>query len=198
MPDEPSLRLRVLTADHQFLRENVEIRFHHMVLTDERVVHADASREIIVTGLRGAPQGLYRIEIIRKNNDITSQFVNIRASGVTDLEIILPGSEELVLRLPGDGEPDRANIQPGDSLDVEIRGLRPCRPYQVTVLGNDGNPLFTSTILSNREGFIENTALWPQIGLEDLTGQTRFPVQEALDRLRGRRITITLTENAGD
>ncbi len=198
MPDEPSLRLRVLTADHQFLRENVEIRFHHMVLTDERVVHADASREIIVTGLRGAPQGLYRIEIIRKNNDITSQFVNIRASGVTDLEIVLPGSEELVLRLPGDGEPDRANIQPGDSLDVEIRGLRPCRPYQVTVLGNDGNPLFTSTILSNREGFIENTALWPQIGLEDLTGQTRFPIEEALDRLRGRRITITLTEKDGD
>ena len=85
-----SLRLRVLSADRGVLSENVEIRLHHMELTDDRVSQFPASADILITGLHGAPRGLYRISVIRENGTTVSRFVSLGASGPTDLEMVMP------------------------------------------------------------------------------------------------------------
>lgn len=194
MAENGKLRLRILDSDRQFLRQSVEIRLFHMVLSDHRVVRADASEEIIITELYAAPQGLYRIEVILPNDDVVSQFVNIQASGFTDLEIVVGRSKGVIFRLPGDTEPDRTAVQPGDSLDVEVHGLRAGRAYQLKVRDGSGNVLFASSLVSNSAGAIEKTTLWPQMGLDDLQGKERFPVEEAVNRLRGKRFSVALSE----
>lgn len=104
------------------------------------------------------------------------------------------GSTKIIFLLPGETEGDRASLQPGDSLDVKVSGLATHRPYELTVRDGNRGVLFASRLVSSSEGTIEKTTLWPQVGLEDLLGKERFPVEEATDRLRGQRISITLSE----
>jgi hypothetical protein len=89
-----SLRLKVLRADRAFLDGNVEIRLHHMELTDDRVSQEAASGDILITGLHGAPQGLYRISVILEDGRTISRFVSLGAKGPTDLEMVVPRREE--------------------------------------------------------------------------------------------------------
>src|SRR5262245_2216958 len=190
---EASLRLRILNCDRTFLGEEVEIRLHHMELTDERVVRAVASEDILIPCLQGAPRGLYRVEILHRKDNIISRFVNLRACGVTDLEVVLPASKNLELRFPGETGADQNQLQPGENLDVEVHGLRPCQAHDLTVSDASGKTLFSSTLLSNAYGVIERTALWPQAGLYDLQGKEQLPVEEALDRMRGQRFSVRLS-----
>jgi hypothetical protein len=66
----------------------VGVRLRHQVLSDSQVFNnLDASKRIKITNLFGAPQGLYRIEVDPQAYLPTSQFVNLKASDITDLKI---------------------------------------------------------------------------------------------------------------
>jgi hypothetical protein len=94
-----------------------------------------------------------------------------------------------------DGVPQSV-FQPGESLALHLRGSSPSTPHQVKVLDEDGRELFTDIVMSNRDGEIEPTVIWPLLGLEDPEGQAVIAIEEALERWHGRRLHLSIA--AGD
>jgi hypothetical protein len=90
MDRDGQLRLSLLNVYAELLGQNVDIILRHQSLTDNRVASASASKRILIKDLCGAPQGLYRIEIDPPSYLPVSQFVSLKASGITYLEITFP------------------------------------------------------------------------------------------------------------
>src|SRR3954447_19654146 len=72
------------------LKEKVDIILRHQVLSQVVKVSNNASTKIEIKGLNGAPQGLYRIDIDPPSYQYESQFINLKASGTTSLELTFP------------------------------------------------------------------------------------------------------------
>ena len=82
------LRLSLVDVFAANIGGRVGVRLRHQVLSDSQVFNnLDASKRIKITNLFGAPQGLYRIEVDPQAYLPTSQFVNLKASDITDLKI---------------------------------------------------------------------------------------------------------------
>ena len=95
--------------------------------------------------------------------------------------------------LPGDDDEPRTTFQTGDSLVLNVRGLRPVTPHRVTVSDDDG-PLFVDTLITNAAGEIEPTVVWPLLGIEDPRSTGPVRLEDALARWRGRRIQLALAD----
>jgi hypothetical protein len=72
------------------LREKVDIILRHQVLSQVVKVSNNASTKIQIKGLNGAPQGLYRIDIDPPSYQYVSQFINLKATGTTALNLTFP------------------------------------------------------------------------------------------------------------
>ncbi len=83
----------------------------------------------------------------------------------------------------------RIDYDAGESITIALRGLAAVRSHDVTLLDGD-RPLFTSTLLTDANGEIEPTVLWPQFGLVDLVSGTRYTVDEAQRLWQGRRLGL--------
>ena len=83
-----NLRLSLVDVLGNNIGGRVDVQLRHLVLSHRPVLNGlDASKRITITDLFGAPQGNYRIEIDPSVYLPTSRFVNINASGMTDLKI---------------------------------------------------------------------------------------------------------------
>jgi hypothetical protein len=83
------LGLEVVDVYGNPIKEKVDVILRHQVLSEIKKfknVASDAS----LLGLRGTPQGLYRIEVDPPSYQYVSQFVNMQASGVTPLKLRVP------------------------------------------------------------------------------------------------------------
>jgi hypothetical protein len=98
-----------------------------------------------------------------------------------------------VVQLFGDNGEARHEFSVGESLIVHVTGLRPGTPHHFSITA-DGNPLFTSTLLSDRRGVIDSAVLWPQMGLDDPNSQNRFTPEEAMEKWNGKKISLTLLQ----
>lgn len=83
-----SLELRDVYGD--LLKEKVDIILRHQVLSQVVKVSNNASTKIQIKGLNGAPQGLYQIDIDPPSYQYVAQFINLKASGTTPLELTFP------------------------------------------------------------------------------------------------------------
>src|ERR687883_2900 len=90
MASEVILRLKLTNVYGDPLKEKVDIILRHQVLSETLKVSVSGASEINIKGLRGFPQGLYRIEIDPPSYQYVSQFVNMNASGVTPLDLTFP------------------------------------------------------------------------------------------------------------
>jgi len=90
MAAEVKLQLELLNVYGKFLGEKVDVILRHQVLNETVKASVTATNKIQITGLRGAPQGLYRIEIDPPSYQYVSQFVPMKASGITPLSLTFP------------------------------------------------------------------------------------------------------------
>jgi len=90
MAAEVRLQLELLNVYGKFLGEKVDVILRHQVLNETVKASVNATNKIQITGLRGAPQGLYRIEIDPPSYQYVSQFVPMKASGITPLSLTFP------------------------------------------------------------------------------------------------------------
>lgn len=84
------LHLELSDVYGNLLKEKVDIILRHQVLSEVVKVSNNAATKIEITGLHGAPQGLYRIELDPPSYQYISQFVNLKASGTTTLSLTFP------------------------------------------------------------------------------------------------------------
>jgi len=91
MADNVKLGLELADVYGKPLKEKVDVILRHQVLSEVVKASVNATTtKIQITGLRGAPQGLYRIDIDPPSYQYVSQFVNMKASGITPLSFTLP------------------------------------------------------------------------------------------------------------
>src|ERR1044072_6981600 len=90
MANGVSLRLELSDVNGDLLKEKVDIMLRHQVLSQVVKGSNNASTQIEIKGLHGAPQGLYRIDIDPPSYQYVSQFINLKASGTTALELTFP------------------------------------------------------------------------------------------------------------
>ncbi len=90
MANEIKLRLEVFDVYGKPIPEKIDIILRHQVLSEVVKANANAANGIEITGLRGAPQGLYRIEVDPPSYQYLSQFISMKASGTTKLSITFP------------------------------------------------------------------------------------------------------------
>src|SRR6266540_2134168 len=90
MAKDVTLRLAVNDVYGGPIPEKIDIILRHQVLSEVSKASANAAKKIDITGLRGAPQGLYRIEVDPPSYQYVSQFISMKASGTTKLSITFP------------------------------------------------------------------------------------------------------------
>jgi hypothetical protein len=91
MADDAKLRLDLFDVYGKRLGERVDIDFRHLTLSEHKVVRGvSASKRIVISDLRGSPQGLYRMEIDPPAYLPVGQIVNMKASGFTDETVTFP------------------------------------------------------------------------------------------------------------
>src|ERR1051325_327779 len=90
MANEVILRLDLIDVYGKNLREKVDIILRHQVLSEVLKASGNTAQTVDIKGLHGAPQGLYRIEIDPPSYQYVSQFINMKASGITNRSISFP------------------------------------------------------------------------------------------------------------
>ena len=88
MDREGQLRLELLDVYGRRLKERVDISLRSRTLSDvKQAKGASASKKLLIKELHGAPNGLYQIEVTPSSYLPVGQFVNLKASGITDVKI---------------------------------------------------------------------------------------------------------------
>jgi len=84
----------------------------------------------------------------------------------------------------------RSCLDVGESLTVKMEGVRALSTHDLVLLDEKGEELFTSTLLSDRNGAVEPTMIWPLFGLDDPRSTESFSVERAQSRWRGRALKL--------
>ncbi len=177
MPSEVKLRLDLLDVYGDPLREEVDILLRHQVLMSERFrVRRSASARIDITGLRGAPQGSYRLEIDPPSYQYVTLFVNMKASGITPLKLTFPVDPDKVM---GVDFPDYG------TLSEDLRRLLENSSNVLSLAGKNGRELYETADDIKRAGLL-NIAV--KTGATRLSnGRSVLSYVSELKELRGDR-----------
>lgn len=129
----------------------------------------------------------------------TERGVRWNAGQYEDFDVLVPreslgeAAPERGLRIVADDGTDRTEIAVGESLVVNATGLRPATVHQVEVTDDEG-PLFTDSVISDANGVIRPTVVWPLLGLEDPRSTEPATVDGALEKWIGRTVLVRLSD----
>src|SRR6185295_1060263 len=90
MAENPKLQLELKDVYGKFLGEKVDIILRHQVLSEVKKASPNVTGKVVIPGLSGAPQGLYKMDIDPPSYQYVSQFVNLKASGITSVNLTFP------------------------------------------------------------------------------------------------------------
>jgi len=93
---EVKLQLELRNVSGKFLGEKVDIILRHQVLNEVKKASVNVTGKVEILGLRGFPEGRYRIDIDPPSYQYISQFLNMKASGTTSASFVFPIDPEKV------------------------------------------------------------------------------------------------------
>jgi len=176
MASEVKLRLSAVDVYGKGINETIDIIFRHQVLSEVVKAQANAAKTIDITGLRGAPQGLYRIEIDPPSYQYVSQFVSLKASGITPLSITFPIDPNKVKKV---------NFPGYAKLSGDLQSLMEQSNHVLSFEGKKGKSLYDAFDDIRRAGLL-NIAV--KSGATPLTNKrTVLSYIQQLTELRGDR-----------
>jgi hypothetical protein len=159
------------------LRERVDILLRHQQLSDRQVIRGvPASKRILIKDLHGSPQGLYCVEVDPPAYLPVSRFVNLNASGPTDLKLTFPIDNRKVheIRFPA-----------FQDLTDDLQGLLKRSDKVLLFEGKTGQALFAALDHVRRAGLL-NIATKAQATLL-ANGKPVLPYVRKVIELRGDR-----------
>jgi hypothetical protein len=178
MAAEVRLQLELLDVYGKFLGEKVDVILRHQVLSEIKKASVTVTGKIDITGLRGAPQGLYKIDIDPPSYQYISQFLNMKASGITSLSHTFPIDP---------GKVKKVNFPAFTSKPVsaELRTLLENSDKVFSFEGKKGKDLYDALDDIRRAGLL-NIAV--KTGATPLTnGRTVLSYLQKLNEIRGDR-----------
>ena len=176
------LRLDLFDPYGNPLAERVDIFLQHQTLQERLVVrNQQTARPFTVTGLRTAPQGLYRLSIDPPSYLPISVFVNIPASGAAERAIPFAADAEKILRVEF---PDWSELGWAHGMLTRSSGL-------VGFAGMHGGALYTALDDTRRAGMLNILAKCRRTLLA--SGRTVLDEVQELRELRGDRFFALVT-----
>lgn len=183
MANEVKLRLDLRDVYGEALREKIDIILRHQVLSEVKKASANASTIIEITGLRGAPQGLYRMDIDPPSYQYVSQFVNLKASGITSVSLTFPIDP---------GKVKSVKFPTYSSLNNDLTRLLESSERVLSFDGKKGKVLYDSLDDIRRAGLLNIAA---KTGATSLTNKrTVLSYIDELHELRGDRFFARVTQ----
>ncbi len=183
MAKEVKLRLEVLDVYDKPVQEKVDIVLRHQVLSDFIKASASAANKIEITGLRGAPQGLYRIDVDPPSYQYVSQFINMKASGITSLTVTVPIDP---------GKVKKVNFPPHSKLQADLVTLLEKSADVLSLVGKKGKELYDAIDDKRKAGLLNIVAKTAATGLSNNRSVLTY-IQE-LKELRGDRFFAVVTK----
>jgi hypothetical protein len=176
MASEVILRLKLTDVYGAPIKEKVDILLRNQVLSGTLKASENGAAVVNITGLHGAPQGLYRIEIDPPSYQYVSQFINMKASGITSLDITFPIDPSKVRKV---------NFPAYANLPVDLQKLLENSSNVFSFEGKKGKNLYDALDDIRKAGLLNiaaKTGHTPLIG-----GGTVLPLIQELKELRGDR-----------
>ena len=176
MAENARLQLELRDVYGKFLGEKVDIILRHQVLSEVKKASPTVTAKVEITGLRGAPQGLYRMEIDPPSYQYISQFVNMKASGITSRSITFPIDPGKVIKV---------NFQAYTKLSEDLQSLLEQSDKVLSFEGKKGKDLY-DTLDDIRKAGLLNIAT--KTNATPLTnGRTVLSYIDRLNEIRGDR-----------
>lgn len=176
MAENARLQLDLRDVYGKFLGEKVDIILRHQVLSEVKKASPNVTAKVEITGLHGAPQGLYRIEIDPPSYQYVSQFINMKASGITSRSITFPIDPGKVIKV---------NFQAYAKLTEDLQILLNNSDKVLSFEGKKGKDLYDSLDDIRRAGLLNIATKTNATGLTN--GRTVLSYIERLNEIRGDR-----------
>src|SRR5262245_19578267 len=129
------LALELKTVSGKFLGEKVDIILRHQVLSEVKKASVNIAGKVEVAGLRGFPEGRYKIEIDPPSYQFISGFVNMKASGTTSESFTFPIDP---------GKVKSVTFQAYSKLFTDLRTLLENSDQVDSFVGKKGKELYDS------------------------------------------------------
>ena len=176
------LRLSLVDVFDANIGGRVGVRLRHQVLSDSQVFNnLDASKRIKITNLFGAPQGLYRIEVDPQAYLPTSQFVNLKASDITDLKITFAVDPNKVTSV---------NFPEFATLPADTQTLLVNSDNILSFEGKSGEVLYDALDDIRRANVLNLTTKCAATPLSN--GKTVLPSIQKIQEIRGDRFFVVV------
>ena len=173
---EVKLQLDLQNVSGKFLGEKVDIILRHQVLSEVKKASANIKGKVEIGGLRGAPQGLYRLEIDPPSYQYVSQFVNMKASGTTSAAFVFPIDP---------GKVKSVVFQAYAKLAGDLRTVLETSDQVVSFPGKKGKALYDSLDDIRKAGLLNIAAKTANTPLTN--GKTVLSYIQKLREIRGDR-----------
>lgn len=176
MAGEVKLELELRNVSGKFLGEKVDVILRHQVLSEVKKASFNATGSRFIKGLRGTPQGLYRIEVDPPSYQYVSQFINMKASGTTSLSLVFPIDP---------GKVKKVNFDPYQRLAADLQTLLENSDEVLSFTGKKGKELYESLDDIRRAGLLNIAAKTANTPLSN--GRTVLSYIKKLNEIRGDR-----------
>jgi len=176
MPDNAKLQLELRDVYGKFLGEKVDIILRHQVLSEVRKASPNVTAKVEITGLQGAPQGRYQMEIDPPSYQYISEFVNMKASGITSRSITFPIDPGKVVKV---------NFQAFAKLTEDLRILLDKSDKVLSFEGKKSKDLYDALDDIRKAGMLNIATKTNATALGN--GRTVLSYIEQLNEIRGDR-----------
>lgn len=175
-----NLRLSLVDVLGSNIGGKVDVKMVHQILSDRPVFNGlDASRRITLSNLRGTPQGNYRIEIDPSAYLGTSRFININASGMTDLKVVCAIDPNKV---------SRVTFPAFSELPADTQRLLENSPQVLSFAGQKGPELYAALDEVRKANVLNLTLKSARTPLSN--GRTVLSFLEEIKEIRGDRFFV--------
>jgi len=176
MPAEVKLRLALVDVYGKPLGETVDVLLRNQILSGVKRVSVNAKNKIDITGLSGAPQGRYKIDIDPPSYQYLSRFINLKASGITEFPFTFPVDPDKVTKV---------NFTAYAKLVEDLRTLLEKSGKVLGFEGKKGQDLYGSLDDIRKAGLMNIATKLDATRLTN--GRTALSYVQELNELRGDR-----------
>jgi len=176
MADNARLQLELRDVYGKFLGEKVDIILRHKVLSEVKKASPTVTAKVEIAGLEGAPQGRYQMEIDPPSYQYVSEFVNMKASGITSRSITFPIDPGKVVKV---------NFQAFAKLTEDLRILLDKSDKVLSFEGKKSKDLYDALDDIRKAGMLNIATKTNATALGN--GRTVLSYIEQLNEIRGDR-----------
>ena len=176
MADNARLQLELRDVYGKFLGEKVDIILRHKVLSEVKKASPTVTAKVEIAGLEGAPQGRYQMEIDPPSYQYVSEFVNMKASGITSRSITFPIDPGKVVKV---------NFQAFAKLTEDLRILLDRSDKVLSFEGKKGKDLYDALDDIRKAGMLNIATKTNATTLGN--GRTVLSYIDQLNEIRGDR-----------